>query len=72
MKDFKLMELLQSTNSTYSDFPDRLLAELDRILLVLRYFLKQIAIVGEVHYDAQKLPLIEKSLLVADDAGVLY
>ena len=62
------MKFLKSTDSTNSYFPNCLFAKLNRILLVLSNLLEQIAVVGEVHYYAKKLPFIQKGLFVADNA----
>lgn len=53
MEYIKFMQTLESHNNLNNDLPDILLLELGVGLLVRHYFLVEIAVIGELHHDAE-------------------
>lgn len=53
MENIKFVQALQPHNHLDDNFPDVLLLELSVGLLVRDYFLVQVAVVGEFHYDTE-------------------
>ena len=71
MQNILSMECIECLDHLNEDFPDEWLVHLAVRLLILDNFLIEIAIVEELHHDAQAGSLIlKKGLFVTDNALV--